>query len=381
MMTNKRIRNRLFIAHRYIGLAVGTLAAVIGLTGSLLIINDWAEQLSIFAESITPTGDRIPLDQLIAISKQAQPNLTLERLEFPNQLTEPATAWWLAPEDKLSSALLNPYTGKFLNPPKIEGYSYSKFLYDVHITLMGGEWGGYVAGIVGLLSTVLCITGIALWPGWRKLTTGFKIKWNAHIKRLNFDLHKVAGIIAAVFLAMAMFTGFIWNYGTWANPLIYALTLSPQPAAEVSSQAIAGKSPLPITAGLLEKASAALPSGNITLISLPTESTGVIGVSKQLPNQSVVSASLDQFSGEILRTEGWPDRQSLGDRVLGSFKLVHSGTFAGEASQILYVFVGLSPSILLITGFMMWWHRHRGQSDQQSQSKTSRSRSTTQSHF
>jgi uncharacterized iron-regulated membrane protein len=243
------------------------------------------------------------LDQLVAIAKQAQPNLTLEGLDLPKQLTEPVTAWWLAPGDKWSSALLNPYTGEFLNTPKIEGDSYSKFLYDVHITLMGGEWGGYVAGIVGLLSTVLCITGVVLWPGWRKLATGFKIKWNAHIKRLNFDLHKVAGIIAAVFLAMAMFTGFIWNYGAWANPLIYALTFSPQPAADVSSQAIAGKSPLPITA-LLAKASAALPSGNITAISLPTESTGVIRVSKQLPNQSVVSVSLDQFSGEILKTEG-----------------------------------------------------------------------------
>jgi uncharacterized iron-regulated membrane protein len=38
-MTNKRIRNNIFIAHRYIGLVVGILAAVIGLTGSLLIIN------------------------------------------------------------------------------------------------------------------------------------------------------------------------------------------------------------------------------------------------------------------------------------------------------------------------------------------------------
>jgi uncharacterized iron-regulated membrane protein len=323
------------------------------------------------------------LDQLVAIAKQAQPNLTLEGLDLPKQLTEPVTAWWLAPGDKWSSALLNPYTGEFLNTPKIEGDSYSKFLYDVHITLMGGEWGGYVAGIVGLLSTVLCITGIMLWPGWRKLATGFKIKWNAHIKRLNFDLHKVAGIIAAVFLAMAMFTGFIWNYGAWANPLIYALTFSPQPAADVSSQAIAGKSPLPITA-LLAKASAALPSGNITAISLPTESTGVIRVSKQLPNQSVVSVSLDQFSGEILKTEGWPDQKSWGDRVLDSFAPVHFGTFAGEASRIFYVFVGLSPSILLLTGFMMWWHRHRGQSDQQSQSKKSqsrksRNRSTTQS--
>ena len=72
---------------------------------------------------------------------------------------------------------------------------YNDFLYDIHINLLGSEWGAYVAGIVGLLATILCVTGIVLWSGWRKLATGFKIKWNATTKRLNYDLHKVVGII------------------------------------------------------------------------------------------------------------------------------------------------------------------------------------------
>lgn len=101
---------------------------------------------------------------------------------------------------------------------------YTEQLYNIHIQLLGGEWGGYVAGIVGLLTTILCMTGIVLWPGWRKLTTGFKIKWNAKKKRLNFDLHKVVGIITAVFLILAMGTGFLWNFAEWANPIIYTIS-------------------------------------------------------------------------------------------------------------------------------------------------------------
>jgi uncharacterized iron-regulated membrane protein len=58
----------------------------------------------------------------------------------------------------------------------------------------------YATGIAGLLLFVMAITGILLWPGWRNFQAGFKIKWNAHIKRRNFDLHKVTGIIAATFL-------------------------------------------------------------------------------------------------------------------------------------------------------------------------------------
>jgi uncharacterized iron-regulated membrane protein len=76
-----------------------------------------------------------------------------------------------------------------------------------------------------------------------------------HIKRLNFDLHKVAGIITAVFLTMAMFTGFIWNFNTWTDPIIYAVTASPQPPEPelLVSKAIAGKAPLLFTDALLQK--------------------------------------------------------------------------------------------------------------------------------
>jgi uncharacterized iron-regulated membrane protein len=363
--------NIIFVFHRYIGLAIGVLAAAIGLTGSLLIIHgwtsrlrDWLSNLTTPPTTVTPVGERLPLPKLIEIAKQAQPTLTLESLDFPQKLIEPATAWWLAPGDKWSSAAINPYTGILLSAPQAEedgGETYTQFLYNIHITLMGGEWGGYVAGLVGLLTTILCITGIALWPGWRKLTAGFKIKWNANIKRLNFDLHKVAGIIAAIFLAMAMGTGFIWNFNTWTYPMIYAMTFSPQPveAAEPTSKPIPNQSPIAITAELLQTASVALPPGDITSIYFPTKPEGVIRINKTIQEQDF-TAIVDQYSGQVIKVDNPLEKpKSLGDRITESFYSVHFGTFAGEASRILYVFVGLSPTILLTTGFIMWRHRRK----------------------
>ncbi|MBW4638302.1 MAG: PepSY domain-containing protein [Gloeocapsa sp. UFS-A4-WI-NPMV-4B04] len=54
--------------------------------------------------------------------------------------------------------------------------------------------------------------------------------------------------------------------------------------------------------------------------------------------------------------------QGLGDRVLVSFTPLHFGTFGGLPTCILYVFVGLAPLILFITGFVMWRHRYRAKS-------------------
>jgi uncharacterized iron-regulated membrane protein len=360
-MNLKGPRNLIFIAHRYIGLSVGILAAAIGLTGSLLIIHGWTEQLfSQSAQSISiPTNAQpLSLPELIVKAKALQPNLTLESLNLPQTVTEPVTAWFTAAE-QWTEVSLNPYTGAMMGTPSQESESYTSFLYDIHINLLGGEWGVYVAGLVGLLATILCVSGIILWPGWRKLTTGFKIKWNANIKRLNFDLHKVAGIIAAIFLAMAMGTGFIWNFGTWINPVIYALTFSPPPAEmELVSKPIANQPPIAVNADLIQTASAALPQGNITSIYFPTQPDGVIRVSKTI-NEQEVSATLDQYSGKVIKVENPLLQKSLGDRVMDSFYPVHFGTFAGEASRILYVFVGLSPTILLTTGFIMWRHRRQ----------------------
>jgi uncharacterized iron-regulated membrane protein len=371
-MKTRQIRDVVFIAHRYIGLVVGLLAAAIALTGSLLIINGWTTPLFEPKVAIPPTGEPLAITEIVSKAQSLVPNLTFESLEIPKEPTKPISAWWLAGEDKWTEASINPYTGELLGQPKGESANaYVDFLWNVHINLLGGEKGAYVAGVVGLLATILCITGIMLWPGWRRLATGFKIKWNAKAKRLNFDLHKVVGIIAAVFLSMAMFTGFIWNYGTWTTPAIYAATFSPQTAEaqEPVSKVIPGQSPIKFTDSLLAKANAAIPGGKVTSIYFPTKPKGVFTVNKEINGQEV-NAVIDRYSGEIIKVQDLNTKKSLGDLVMESFIPLHFGTFAGLPSRIFYVLVGLSPTFLLITGFIMWRSRKKPGKSEQSKSKT-----------
>ncbi|MBN4004716.1 PepSY-associated TM helix domain-containing protein [Nostoc sp. LPT] len=72
------------------------------------------------------------------------------------------------------------------------------------------------------------------------------------------------------------------------------------------------------------------------------------------------SVYLDQHSGKVQVST--IATASLGDRVLNSFNDLHYGTFWGLPSRIFYVFVGLAPLILFITGFVMWRHRYRAKS-------------------
>ena len=36
-MSSKQLRNRIFASHRFVGLAIGSIAIVIGITGSLIV--------------------------------------------------------------------------------------------------------------------------------------------------------------------------------------------------------------------------------------------------------------------------------------------------------------------------------------------------------
>jgi uncharacterized iron-regulated membrane protein len=183
------------------------------------------------------------------------------------------------------------------------------------------------------------------------------------IKLAMITQRKVAGIISVVFLAMIAFTGFCWNFSTQTEPLIYAATFSPQPVEPVS-QVIPGKATMNLGT-ILQRAETALPGGQITHIGLPTEETGVFHIGKKMPGETdrwgASSVDFDRYTGKVLKTVDATKSLSLGETVLNSFTPIHYGTFGGLPTRILYVFVGLSPTILFITGLIMYSLRRRSQ--------------------
>jgi uncharacterized iron-regulated membrane protein len=235
----------------------------------------------------------------------------------------------------------------------------------LHYALFIGDVGIKIAGIAGLLMFVLGITGFILWPGWKNLFSGFRIKWNAHPQRLNFDIHKVAGVVAATFLVFTGFTGFAWSFWEFSEPAIYAVTFSPK-SKEPESKPLEGKHPVAL-GEILKKSDAALPGTTASWLNIPNAPTETFNVYRKYP-QDIDDFSntvyLDQFSGEVLKVKNAQQR-SLGDRIMDSFSPLHYGTFWGLPTRILYVFVGLSPLVLLISGATMYRYRKWGKAIRQ----------------
>jgi uncharacterized iron-regulated membrane protein len=364
-MKVKTIRNWSFYLHRYLGLTVGIIAIIIGITGSILVFYQEIDAfiLSQRVGQIEATSDRLPLEVILEKVQSNYQDRKDIKFDGISPLEKPDVVQVAFSDSKeLSTEVnVNPYTGEILNT-RVWNTSFFGRVFELHYALLAGNVGVVIAGIVALFMFVLSITGLVLWPGWRKLVSGFKIKWNGRAKRLNFDLHKVVGIISVIFLTAIAFTGFCWNFYEQSEPLIYAATFSPKPVEPVS-QVIPGKATIGLNKAL-QQAETALPGGKITYIEIPTEPQGVFHIYKQLPGQKDKWSSqvaLDRYTGKVLKITDATKSLSLGETVLNSFTPIHYGTFGGVATRMLYIFVGLSPTILFITGLVMYRLRPRPQ--------------------
>ncbi|MBD2775786.1 PepSY-associated TM helix domain-containing protein [Iningainema tapete] len=361
-MKRHKLRHLAFYLHRYIGLAVGLLLVLIGLTGSLLVFADEIDHFLLNRQMghIIPSGQRVSIESVLNTVKTAYSNQPELKLNVIRTLPEPDVPYQIflaSPTGARTEIHVNPYTGAIMGS-RSGDYHPMALVLKLHYQFLAGETGQQIIGVVGLLFFILSITGIILWPGWRKLISGVRIKLKAHPKRKSFDIHKVAGITAGVFLAILSFTGLCFNFYNFTKPIIYAVTFTPNLPNPVS-QPIVGKTPL-LLRELLQKADAALPNAVTTYVVLPKKPTDALRVGKKLPQESwkfgFSQVYLDQYTGKVVQLKNGL-MSSPGDKVLNSFIYLHFGIFGGLFTRVLYIFVGLAPTVLFVTGLIMWRYR------------------------
>lgn len=206
-MNRKTLLHLAFILHRYIGLTVGVLLIIVGLTGSLLVFTPEIDEFLLTREigHVIPSGQRVSIDSVVDTVKAAYskvPELKVVDIYPPRKADAAYELRLQPPQGETTAVYVNPYTSAVMGR-RARDRTFTTFTLQLHEELLAGETGTQIMGVTALLLFILSITGIILWPGWRRLISGFKVKWkNVHPKRVNFDIHKVAGIITAVFLAI-----------------------------------------------------------------------------------------------------------------------------------------------------------------------------------
>ncbi len=381
--------------HLYLSLAAGVIIFCSCLTGTMLVFEKEIQQaLNPQRYFVKPEDKRLPISALTAgVLKQIPKSklATVTVYEDPERTVEVAL---IVPEKKDKKAVgapkaekhagahtkkdakpkdaersnltafVNPYTGQIVD----QFNRRQTFLYSVemfHRYLLGGKnsLGDWVISLSTLFFLVILITGVILW--WPKtkviMKQRLKIKWGGSGKRLTHDLHIVTGFYTSIFLIIISASGLVMTF-KWANSTLFFLTNSKVVAKEdIKAPLSAYQSG--VTAISPETAIGALGSKitdaeNFT-IRYPKD-TAAVYTFNVLKKGSVELATdtyyIDQYSGKIAGSALYADK-SLGQRIRGVIKPIHTGSIYGWPTQVLAFLITLVSLIFPVTGVMMWLNR------------------------
>jgi uncharacterized iron-regulated membrane protein len=115
-----------------------------------------------------------------------------------------------------------------------------------------------------------------------------------------------------------------------------------------------------------------VPDGTVAWINVPADETAPAEIWLSAPFDPYIGSGydgqvmvqLDQYSGALLQVND-PRTKSWNITLFESWLFaLHVGSFGGTAMRILYLVIGLSPTVLAITGLAMWLIKRRNRQRQ-----------------
>ena len=361
--TGDRLRGAVRRAHLWLGLGLGGLFVLLGLTGSILAF--YPELDALLHPEVRVEGSAPPdWDQALRTLRTAYPekqgNWRFEVTDTPGAL--PA---------------------RYYKPPERDGYAFRPmmvwlsrdgrriirrdywgeyavtFIYDLHYRLLLGETGGKVLGWSGFALLALLLSGIwAWWPrgSWRK---ALRFKPNAPAQRCLRDWHKLVGLTGAAFLLILTITGIMLELPEESDAALNAIGLAvehPPHVHEDGGSAVSANLIPPSQA--IDAAIRALPGARLAWIETPAARQGVYRMRMQVPGDPSFRFPhsfvwVEGATGKVFAVQN-ARKASQGATVNNWVHPLHDGSAGGLFGRALVAILGLFPLVLFSTGLMRW---------------------------
>ena len=362
--------------HLYLGLAVGALLVVVGLTGSALVfmneLDAWLnpDLLTVTTPSENGAVHRSMAEIVAAAERVVEANSRIVAIMGPHGHQGVFSVSFEEPTKIQRRVIVDPYRATvrgvrtFATPDVVPAYLIEA-TFQLHFTLLSGETGQTIVGIGALLLLVSISTGLILWwPLTRHWRQAFAIRRPTNSVRFTFDLHNIASLYPSLVLSAVLMSGISMNLNKpfvrvtqWFSP-----TTRDVPGGLVSG-ADAGRSPIgPVRA--YEIATSRYPGGDLYGIFPPSNLTGVYLVShRRVPGLSAFWSerwvAIDQYSGAVLEVRAPDTRRTAGETFLAWQWPLHSGQAFGWPGRLAVFVSGLACPIIYVTGVLMWWRKRR----------------------
>ncbi|VTR96216.1 Uncharacterized protein OS=Blastopirellula marina DSM 3645 GN=DSM3645_19233 PE=4 SV=1: PepSY_TM_3: PepSY_TM_2: PepSY [Gemmata massiliana] len=372
-----KLRKVWVAVHLWIGLLIGPLFVLIGLTGSLLVFDHALdEQLNPGLLLTEGSGTRRPVADVIAAAERSHPEGgTAAAVSRPRVENGVWTVWFpggTADAPVFTQVLVDPYTTEVRGRRAWGEYTMS-IAYKLHFQLLTGRTGQTVVGVGGFLLAASVCSGVLLWwPLWRaSWRAAFAVRSG---RRRVYDLHKLIGIASAAFLLVIAFTGIYMTFPETSKSVVTAIaTPTEEPKDLKSTTSSTAQSITPDRA--VEIAKEQIPGAEFDHLHPPQGTDGVYEVALRQPGEPTRSFGrtqvwIDARTGEVLVVRNPHDGTAADAFMAWQFPL-HNGEAFGLVGRWVVFAAGLAPAALYVTGFLLWRRKRRSQREHPAEATTS----------
>lgn len=368
----QRVRRFVRAAHLGLGLSVGALFVVLGISGSLLVFYQEIDaavhpEIQVTGPAEAPGWHSPVWDKALATVRREWPERTgawrFEASGKPGPIAAryvlPRTGPHASHSGGFIMVWLTPDGSRVLREAPWGDYAMT-WIYDLHMQLAAGPAWRDVIGWAGLVILVLLLTGLwAWWPkgSWRK---ALRYKTGAPTVRTLRDIHKLAGLANLPLLLILVTTGVMLALPGTSNAFLAHMT-GPVEKAPSPKSMPAERTQISIGQALVG-AHRAMPQGRLAWIEAPGQPSGTFVVRVQQPGDPSYRfphsyVFVDQFSGAIVGSQD--SQRARASTVINNWlHPLHDASAGGIYLRSLATIAGLTPAIMFVTGLLRWRRRN-----------------------
>ncbi len=355
------IRTIAYQLHLYLGLTIGAVLLVMGLSGSSLVFRpelDQAFYSSLASGRQTNTPAPNPLEQARSSLLARYPGWHLQSIIVPGS---PNGAYIFSLSRQNANARSVPLlaaveagSGQILNVEPLRN-SWLLWIRDFHTNFFSGRSGRQVEGYFAVVLLILSASGFILWlprKQW-KLTRG------ASWKRQLWNTHNAVGSFALLLLTLQAFSA---AYFAFPNLFRSALGL------HSSKREKAKERPRPSDANtisldrMFESFRSAWPTFTVSSVNLPADSRSNATFRGRFPADPYWRTESSRIELNLRNGRFGPrtDFSTLlpAEKALALLTDLHYARLGGSiVVKLLWFALGLAPGTLYITGLLLWLNR------------------------
>ncbi|MDO8775344.1 MAG: PepSY domain-containing protein, partial [Burkholderiaceae bacterium] len=313
--------------HRWLGLTIGTLAVVLGVTGAILAIDPVQQAW----QAPAAPGDLAVATLVERVTR------TVPGAEEIRHLPSGAIVVFSFAGDQPQASYVDPADGRVLGA--WQASALPRWVKNLHRSLLLGDAGRWGVAGIALAMGLVCVSALVLllrrMGGWRRLAARVR-------GSLAQRIHVVAGRVVLAVLFLTSLTALTMSASTLG---LVALDTRTEP--EVLS-VVAGKPALP---GAQLATLQSLAVRDLRKLNFP-------GATDPEDTWKVATAQgqgwIDRYSGQML---AWQDA-TFAQRVYELAVVLHTGEAAWPWAVVLGL-VGASVLLFWLSGVVIWWQARR----------------------